>query len=374
LGRLRGSGAARVASLVHPGGDAGLPRPGLVGTLKVKEGSVVRQGDPLVEISDEVLSSALGATQAQIMRRLDERRDSLRAQQQQQRQLLAQQQATLARRISGLDAEHEQSRKEIALLNARANIAARSEALHRMQFDQGFISENRMALVEAEKLEQRARVASLERNLLINRRERHAVEDELRELPLKLSKDIAGLERDLAQLEQERAEAAARRAIVVPAPMDGTVTAIQAVAGASADTTVPMLSIVPLDTRLDVHLYAPSRAVGFVQPGQRVQVRHQAYPYQKFGHQQGEVQSVSRSAVSPTELPRALAGLPGLAATSSAAEPVYRVTVRLAEQMTPSALPLRAGMLVESDVALEKRRLVDWVLEPLHTVTGRWTP
>jgi membrane fusion protein len=33
--------------------------------------------------------------------------------------------------------------------------------------------------------------------------------------------------------------------------------------------------------------------------------------------------------------------------------------------------PLLAGMAVEADVLLERRRLYEWVLEPLYTVTGR---
>ena len=351
------------------------PRPGVVTNLFVAEGAQVRQGDRLLTLSDEVQSAKLGATQSQIARQLTQRRESLIDEQAQSRRLLAQQQQALTDRIGALDSEHAQMENEIRLLEARAAIAARSEALHREQYEVGFISEMRLQAVEAEKLEQRARLAALERSRLANRRERITLQGELKDLPLKHQGQAASVERNMAQLEQERAEAEARREIVVPAPQAGTVTAIQAVLGASADSGVPLMSIVPTDVHLEAHLYSPSRAVGFISPGQRVLLRHQAFPYQKFGHHVGVVVSVSRSAVSPAELPKQLAGLASLMSTGAAAEPIYRITVSLASQSINAdgkQMALQPGMLLEADVALEQRRLFEWVLDPIYTVTRRW--
>jgi membrane fusion protein len=132
------------------------------------------------------------------------------------------------------------------------------------------------------------------------------------------------------------------------------------------------LNIVPAGSKLVAHIFCPSRAVGFLRVGQRVLLRYAAYPYQKFGHHQGSVLSISHSAVSPGELPARLAGLSSLVGTT---EPVYRVTVGLASQGITGygeALPLQPGMLLEADVLLERRRLVEWMLGPLHTLAGNW--
>jgi len=352
------------------------PRPGVVTSLRVEEGSPVRRGEPLLTLSDELQSAALGATQAQVARRLAERRESLFEEKRQQERLLAQQQRALAERVAALRSEQAQIEREIELLQARVAIAARAEAMHSDLHNQGFISAMRMQQVEAERLEQRSRLGALERNRLTIVRERMGVEADLKDLPLKSRREIAVIERSIAQLAQERAEAEARREIVVPAPHNGTVTAIHAVLGANASTAVPLLSIVPQDARLEAHLYSPSRAVGFVRPGQRVLLRYQPYPYQRFGHYEGVVASISRSAVSPAELPPPLAGLTGLTggAGNAAAEPIYRITVRLArDTVTAYGRPvaLQPGMLLEADVALERRRLYEWVLDPLYTLTGR---
>jgi membrane fusion protein len=229
--------------------------------------------------------------------------------------------------------------------------------------------------VESELIEQRARLAAAERGRLTAVRERMNIEAERADLPLRMGQGTALLDRGIAQLEQERAEAEARREIVVVAPHDGTVTAIHAVLGAKADAGTPLLSIVPPASRLEAHLYAPSRAIGFVRAGQRVQLRYQAFPYQRFGHYEGVVAGVSRAALSPAELPAQLAGLTSVTgAAAGAAEPLYRITVNLASQTVTAygaKNALQPGMTLEADVALERRRLFEWVLDPLYAVTGR---
>ena len=183
--------------------------------------------------------------------------------------------------------------------------------------------------------------------------------------------------RNISVLELARADAAARREIVVTAPHDGTVTAIYAIAGAYANATVPLLSIVPSDSQLEAHLYGPSRAIGFIEPGQRVLLRYSAFAYQRFGHYEGVVSHISRTAVAPGELPPQIATVSSLtsAVPGSPTEPIYRITVALRSQHAIAygqPLALQPGMLLEADVALEKRRLYEWVLDPLFALTGKW--
>jgi membrane fusion protein len=352
------------------------PRPGIVSSLAVSEGAQVHKGDRLMTLSDELQSTTLGATQAQISQRLGERRASLGDERSQQKRLLAQQERALAKRAAALRAEQVQLERDIDLLGERVAIANRSMVLHREQHAQGFISEMRLQQVQAELIDQRARLGAAERARLAALRERLAIEAERADLPLKFGKEVSTLDRNIAQLGQESAESEARREIVVVAPHDGTVTAIHAVPGTKADIGTPLLSIVPPGMQLEAHLYGPSRTIGFVRPGQRVLLRYEAYPYQRFGHYEGVVASISRAALSPAELPPQLAGMANLTglAAGAAAEPVYRITVSLKQQSVTAygaQLALQPGMTLEADVALEQRRLYEWVLDPLYAVTGR---
>jgi membrane fusion protein len=142
--------------------------------------------------------------------------------------------------------------------------------------------------------------------------------------------------------------------------------------GQSVTPASALASLLPADAQLQAQLFAPSSAVGFVRPNQQVQLRYQAFPYQKFGHHAGQVLQVSRTPLQATEL----AGLPLPEAMKGAAsaEPLYRITVTLDRQAVQAygeAQPLAAGMQLEADVLLDRRRLIEWIFEPLLSVTGR---
>jgi membrane fusion protein len=181
------------------------------------------------------------------------------------------------------------------------------------------------------------------------------------------------LERDLATVAQEAAETEARQRIVVRAPSDGVLGAVLADPGQSVSPAAALASLVPSEARLQAHLYAPSSALGFVRPEQTVLLRYQAYPYQKFGHQTGHVLQVSRTPLQSAEL----AGVPlaGVANYSTVSgEPLYRITVALDRQSVPAygqQQALSAGMQLEADVELDRRRLIEWLFEPLLGLTGR---
>jgi membrane fusion protein len=114
----------------------------------------------------------------------------------------------------------------------------------------------------------------------------------------------------------------------------------------------------------------PSRAVGFIKPGMTALLRYQAFPYQKFGQHAARVREVATTSVRPEELPTSAAAMPG----ASQSEPVYRVRLELDQQTVRAygaAMPLRSGMLVDASVMLERRKLYEWVLEPVFSISGR---
>lgn len=348
------------------------PQAGVVTALYVQEGVTVRKGDHLFALSTELQSAALGATQGEIARRLIARRDSLVEARQQHQRLTAQQSQSLTDRLTALRTEQTQLEREIATQESRLQLAEKSVARHQELLRRGFVSDQRAQEEQEDKLDQDLRLRALERSRMTIQRDRLMLESELRDLPLKSQAEISSIERNIAAIGQELAETEARREIIIPAPEEGTVTAIQAEQGGRANVNVPLLSLVPAGTELEANLFSPSRAVGFLKPGQRVLLRYQAYPYQKFGHYEGVLANVSRSAVNPSELPPQLAGLTSLVGTN---EPVYRITVSLAKQVVMAygqPMPLQPGMQLDADVVIETRKLIEWVLDPLFALTGKW--
>lgn len=365
----------RVVGITAP--DTGVikvmaPQPGIVTDRRVIEGQKVKKGEVLFALSAERMtdvSNGVADAQSAVLDQLRRRRDSLRDEQIRQRLLIEQQTVALLRRLDDLRAEAAQLDREIATQYARLSSAQaqlrRFEDLLRQQF----MSELAAQQKREEVLDQQARLQALERNRMAMQRETANVNAELRQWPLRGQQQLAELERSIATIEQDLALTEANRQIIVTAPQDGTVTAILAEKGQMIGNQ-PLLTLLPANGTLEAHLYAPSRAVGFVQPGQRVLVRYAAYPYQKFGLYEGTVALISRSAMAANELPPQLVSLAQLAG----ADGLYRITVTLARptvMVYGKPQPLTAGMQLEADVMQDTRRLIEWVFEPLVSLSGK---
>lgn len=359
---------ARIGGVLVP--DLGVirlvpPAQGRVLERHVQEGQSVRAGDLMFVLTLE--GSTLSTdVQARVQRSLEERRRSLEDAARQQALLAEGEMLSLQRRLDEMKREQGQIEAEAALHRQRLTLAQQAlERLEALSRDQ-FISSAQVQTKKEEVLGLQAQAQALQRQSAALARDRAVLEGERRGLPVQLKSRQGAIERDLAALSREAAEQDAVRQIVVRAPQDGTVSSVLAEPGQSVSPASALASLIPAGAQLQAHLFAPSGAVGFVRPQQEVRLRFEAFPYQKFGHQNGHVLQVSRTPLAAPEL----AGLPlsGPAGTEGPAEPMFRITVAMDSpglSAFGTTQPLVAGMRMEADVLLERRRLIEWLFAPV---------
>lgn len=349
-----------VAGVLVP--DRGLIRlvPASAGTVverDVVEGQSVRAGQTLfiLALARPLLADPV---QSEVRRSLDERRNSLSAAVREQEALERTRLVALDRRLDALATELVRIDAEAALQQQR--IALAQQALARLQQLQAdhFISAAQVQTKSEELLGLQAAAQALARQKAALQRDRAEIDGERRALPLLTGSAVGGIERDLAQADRESAEQDADRHLLVQAPQAGTVASVLAEVGQSVSPASALATLVPAGSKLQARLYAPGSAVGFVQAGQLVRMRYEAFPYQKYGQQLGHVVEVSRVPLGAAEL--AALTLP---AAGGSSEPLFRITVAL--DRPAESMPLAAGMRLQADVVLERRRLVAWLFEPL---------
>jgi len=349
------------------------PQTGTLVERRAAEGQQVKAGDVLFVVSVD-RATLSGDTQAAVQGSLQARERSLQDSVRHKAQLLREQQANLDRRIEDMRREVAQLDSEAKLHQQRLDLAREAQARLEALRAQNFISQAQVQAKAEDVLGLQAQLQNLERQRSAQLRELDALQAQRRELPLKTQAEQGLLERDLASLAQESAENEARQHVVVRAPQDGVVTALLAEPGQWVTPSVTLASLVPQGAQLQAHLFAPSSAAGFLRPNQTVLLRYQAFPYQKFGHQEGQVLQVSRTPLQSAELATLpLAGVVTNTATV-AGEPMYRITVSLREQAVRAygqAQPLAPGMQIEADVLLERRRLIEWIFEPVLSLAAR---
>jgi len=358
--------------------DRGLVRivPPVAGTLTllaVHEGQVVRAGELLATMRVDA-PSLNGASQRGLQQTFDTRLRSLDEAARQAAVLKQARERALAERIEALQRELVQVDAQAALqqqrlaLKPNTSSALAEQALGRLESLGGehFVSSAQVQAKAEDVLGLKADGAALARQRQSLQREGAALEADRREVPLQTAQRLGEIERDRAEIAEGAARAdaqAAVRQLEVRAPADGVISALLAGAGQSITADAALATLTPAGAQLQAQLLAPSSALGFLRPQQRVLLRLQAFPYQKFGLQAGTVLQVAQAPLQLSEL----ATLPMVAGKGST-EPLYRVTVTLDRQTVAvgeQALALLPGMQLDADVMLEKRRLIEWLFEPL---------
>ncbi len=391
--------------LLPPGGVVQLtsPQAGRLVQLRVDEGQTVRTGDVLAVV-DVSVHSDQGNTATLLGQSLQARRLALEQEARGLIEQARQREQTLRDRLRSLRLDITQAEGELEASLGRQAISRQGLQRDEALAAQGFLSNAQVDARHAELLELHTRERQARRNLEALRREAQGVEAETEAVQLQLATQQAQLGRIRASLAQEGTELASRRLLHLTAASDGTVGAVAVRPGHSLQAGQAVLSLLPTEatgqrraliggndpaatngavhaaattagapSALQAQLYAPSRAAGFVAPGQPVWMRLQAFPYQKFGLLPGEVTEVSRTPVQPQDLPAGMAQ--ALMSAAQAQEPLYRITVALhrdSVQAFGQAQPLKAGMILDANVVQERRAIWEWVLEPLLAARKRW--
>lgn len=343
---------------------------GVIKELRIKEGQFVREGDILFVVSSERSNADASSTEALISDLLVRRRDSFQAELQQAKVQAGHRRAALRQRMLDLQSEIKRLDNQALIQKQRIILSEQNVARFVQLKLTNYISAAQLQEREAELLDQRQRLLEIERIRSTIQRDFASTQAEEQDIAVQALRDENALRRNASTLEQDLTENEARREVPVRAPQSGTITAIAANLGQTIGTATSLASILPEGNKLEAEMYVPSRAVGFIKPGMMALLRYQAFPYQKFGQHPARVREVATTSVRADELPTSASAMPG----ASQSEPVYRIRLELDQQTVQAygtAMPLRSGMLVDASVMLERRKLYEWVLEPLFSISGR---
>jgi hemolysin D len=144
----------------------------------------------------------------------------------------------------------------------------------------------------------------------------------------------------------------------IVAPVDGVITDVTSTQpGDKIQANAPLGGIAPKNARplLKIEIAEQDRA--FLREGLPVQLKFNAFPYQRYGLISGTLQYIS-----PATKPSAQGKLP-----------VYEGRITLDRDhytVGDMAYPLRYGMTASAEIVVRKRRLVDVALDPFRQIGG----
>jgi hemolysin D len=186
--------------------------------------------------------------------------------------------------------------------------------------------------------------------------------------------ELADAERKAKGLGEDLTRAQHRASLqVLTSPVDGTVQqlAVHTIGGVVTPAQA-LLVLVPSDSHLEIEAMVSNRDIGFVEPGQPVEIKVDTFNFTRYGLLHGRVLNVSRDAVvrerhdDPSHDPR-------LDADSGTSEPrgqelVYASRIALDRtqiEVNGKPVSLSPGMAVTVEIQTGSRRIISYLLSPL---------
>ncbi len=352
---------AQVRGLIaYSQGVARITPPGeaKVETVLVREGARVAAGAGLLTISLTQGRDAGGDGVASQLTQIDRQYDELRRQKELSSLLGSTE--TLS-----LQNQHKSINQSLASLLRQERLMAEQIRLNDAQLSRSQRLVKQGAATKAELEEKQAALLSrkLDREAIAERI--IAQREALKTIDAQIAARGIGADQTGSQLAERMAVLGEQRArllrldkLTLTAPIAGSVGDLAVRPGQRVDASTVLAAIVPSTGALEVQLYAPSSAVGFVRPGQKVRLMFDAFPFQKYGTSSGTVTWVSTVPTPPV----------GLQQSTTSGEPVFRVRVKIdaaqAAQRFPSG-QLRDGMTLTANLILEDRSLWEVFFEPV---------
>jgi membrane fusion protein len=153
------------------------------------------------------------------------------------------------------------------------------------------------------------------------------------------------------------------RSYLIRAPIDGIVSNVMFKEGQYTQQTRPLMKIIPKDAELVAELFIPVKKAGFLTNSEKVIIRYDAYPYERFGSYAAVIEKVSASIMTDEDEEKPI----------KLGEPYYKVTARLQKQSVKvygEEKAIQHGMTFSAVVIGSKRKVWQWILDPLYSYYG----
>jgi membrane fusion protein len=261
------------------------PSAGIVENVKIIEGQAVKAGDVLIEIVNSQESLGSGDNRTLITKQLENQINILDSQSSNQRLISIQKAQELVSGKRHLKAQLAQISKQLSLQNYQ--VLDNEKLLDRLAplASKGYVSALQIQEQKNSVVSAKAQYETLVQQQIDLQQQLDSLVNQQKQLPSIASNEQNDTNRERSTVTQTILQNEMLHSMVVRAPRDGVVTSVLIKQGQTVSPAQPLFSMLPVGSVLQAQFFVPSRAIGFIERGDHVVLRYEAFPYQKFGLQ-----------------------------------------------------------------------------------------
>lgn len=345
------------------------PEQGVITNLMVETGKTVKKGQPLYQIDVSRVTQA-GNVSTTTLSAINKQRDQIDT-------IINQLQNNKRTTLDNLQQQLEQYEKAHKV--SQDMVASAQQGLDAMKKSmQNYGAYQRKGLINTDQLNNQ-RYLFYQQQTSFQSLNTQSIQESLQitNLRSELVTRAADFDNQISQygvqrndLDRQLADADAKGSLLITAPTDGKISSLSVTPGQMVNAGDSLAQLVPAkNSPFFLVAWLPNESVPYVKPGEEINIRYEAYPFEKYGQFPGRVESVSSAPVSEQELNSYSSAPKNPNGTVSG--PYYKVIVSLDKSQLNwhgETLNLSSGMKAESTMFLEKRPLYQWMLSPYYSM------
>jgi HlyD family type I secretion membrane fusion protein len=268
-------------------------------------------------------------------------------------------------RINGARATIVQAQRDIADYHTRVKLAERNENMNRNLRSQGYVTESASMQATDARVEMNRLLSTSESQLDTARHSLDSLTAQRAAYVEKWHSDTAAA-RITTQTDLDQSQEQLRKAdklnelVTLESPADAVVLNVGKVsqgsiaAGGNDQAQDPLFTLVPLSAALEADVRISSADIGFIQVGDPVQLKLDAYNFIRHGTAAGTIKTLSEGSFSTDEV------------THTPVAPYFKARVAIDEvhlRNVPDNFRLIPGMTLDADVMVGHRTILSYLIE-----------
>ncbi|MGQ3889830.1 HlyD family secretion protein [Legionella sp. CNM-1927-20] len=175
--------------------------------------------------------------------------------------------------------------------------------------------------------------------------------------------ELIELNRNLNAVELEIIKYKQDQFYIVYSPIDGVIAANIFKEGQYVNLVKPLVKILPINSELIANLFIPANQIGFINKDSNITVRYDAYPYKRFGSYHAVIDSIDETILTDNEDEKSI----------QVGYPYFKVNARLNSQYVMvygQPKKLQQGLTITAIISGPKRKIWQWILDPIFSMYG----
>lgn len=189
-----------------------------------------------------------------------------------------------------------------------------------------------------------------------------SLESQVQTQAAEFDSQIYQMELQRYELLKEKVNIDAGGAVIIRALSNGRVDSLSVTLGQMVSPGDSLVQITPKNpTHYYLILWVPNDAIPYLSAEDKINIRYEAFPAEKFGQFSGKISIISRVPASPQEM------MTYRGAPKTTSIPYYKVIVSPSNYIIKYGnknLNIENGMKAQSTLFLEKRAIYQWMLSP----------